>query len=688
MEIIDSSMEVYYDKEPYIFISYSREDIRVVSGIIRAMCGNGFRIWYDMMGEGIAPGSDWREVIDERLKCSRAFVIFLGAGCENRTEVMRELRMAIKLKAQDPSYVILPVFLNRIPISDFPSDVRVTLTSRQNLAMWLYGGVTERFINRLIGAECWNCGVVDDDKRRKLGLPLWNSSALSVQNFDYTLDNDGMYIYRYANPQLVCCSLDGREAKFYKVTSGEVSSNAVYPLVMDNQWVPTYFYEDRRFMRNGLKDEQLKAMRNSIQGREVLRSLLHFRQLIVNRAFLQNSAVFIQWYSKLDSADYEAFCRLIENGSIVLVLYREKSPFDKAGYGSVDWAAWTRLCLEHSVYCLRMDWDDDITNFRLTENSLGLYFHNFCVTMAENEQRILQIGESFGLSAEEQSRFKKKWKDIQRRAIHTREEFNNGYSREQFYKDNIVCDATPVPDCLIDRQKPFAAILKQIIDMRYNLNFANAYGVKITIPYDSALSPTALYELMPTGREITAEELLYAVGSFSPQSFLTELIMPFAGEMTLSQVAAARTLPQWEQYIRLVEEAGARSGHWDIDFYYIAVVWQAYAAWIDEIAHSNMGLSCKRVDGAVTIVFRIGNKQVNAVYRAGQKKPYFTQNNLPVGNGKQLFTIDYICGEYGEEKNNLFLTEIRLFNGRTHEQGEFLLNKLIDRLSGGNDDEE
>ena len=176
-------------------MSYSRSDIRVVSGVLRALSDQGFRIWYDQMGEGIAAGKDWRSVIDGRLRESRAFLIFLGYGSQNRTEVVRELEMAVKKQHKNPEYVILPVFLNRIPITDFPEQVRPVLIESQNIGMWLYGGVTERFIDRIVNTESWNCGVIDAEYRKKKGLAPWQPGVSGHENIEYRPEDQKTYIY-------------------------------------------------------------------------------------------------------------------------------------------------------------------------------------------------------------------------------------------------------------------------------------------------------------------------------------------------------------------------------------------------------------------------------------------------------------------------------------------------------------
>lgn len=181
MQIRGTEISIYKGTEPFVFVSYSRTDIRTVEGILRILSVRGFRLWYDQMGEGIDAGKSWRSVIDERLQASRAFLIFLGFGAADRREVMRELEMAVEKHKADPSYVILPVFLNRIPAADFPEKVRPFLMENQNIGLWLYGGVTERFVRRLVYAGCWPQEVVDNCRRKEMGLPQWRPGEKKQQ---------------------------------------------------------------------------------------------------------------------------------------------------------------------------------------------------------------------------------------------------------------------------------------------------------------------------------------------------------------------------------------------------------------------------------------------------------------------------------------------------------------------------
>lgn len=686
MQISGTEIRINKGSEPFIFVSYSRTDIRIVEGILRILSAQGFRLWYDQMGEGIDAGRSWRSVIDERLQNSRAFLIFLGYGVQDRSEVMRELVMAAEKQEADPSYAILPVFLNRIPIEDFPKKVRPVLLKSQNIGLWLYGGVTERFVRRIVYTESWPEEIVDNDVRAEQGLPEWKADGVETAGMEFDLEEDSGYVYRYASPQLTEKESEGKLIRYYKVSPGEVSPHAVYPFVMDNQWCPLSFYENKNFQKDGLADRELEKVREEIQRKEICRGLLHARQLLVNRAFLQNSKVFIQWYKAHGTKEYDSFCRLLESGALLLVLFREQMPCEETAYDNTDWTAWKQLCAEHVTYCLRMDWEDDRTNEMETDKLLGFPFHNYCVTTAENKYRIEEMTNAFALSQADAEKMRRIWKQIQNSAIRTREETGKGYTRNQFYTDYIIKENSNVVDCCISPEKRFARELKQMIDMRYNLNFAEAYGIKPMIPRDVQVNPVFVDEkaAAPGGREVSAEELIYAAGSFHPEFFLRDMPMPADTDLNLEQVEVMRNLTQWQKYIRLIEDADNRARQWDIDFSYIRAVWEGYRQWIESVRLALPGFEWKKGKGAVTIFYRIGEKEIRIIFRQGETQPFITENELQPMNRKQVLSIDYICGDISEcgTDNSLF-AEIRLFEGWTHETGIYLYEKLKERLYGG-----
>ena len=140
---------------------------------------------------------------------------------------------------------------------------------------------------------------------------LWKADGVETAGMEFDLEEDSGYVYRYASPQLTEKESEGKLIRYYKVSPDEVSPHAVYSFVMDNQWCPLSFYENKNFQKDGLTDRKLEKAREEIQRKEICRGLLHARQLLVNRAFLQNSKVFIQWYKAYGTKEYDSFCRLL-----------------------------------------------------------------------------------------------------------------------------------------------------------------------------------------------------------------------------------------------------------------------------------------------------------------------------------------------------------------------------------------
>lgn len=54
----------YTGDEPYIFVSYSHQDVDIVNPQITRLKDVGFNVWYD---EGISPGTNWRDELAETL---------------------------------------------------------------------------------------------------------------------------------------------------------------------------------------------------------------------------------------------------------------------------------------------------------------------------------------------------------------------------------------------------------------------------------------------------------------------------------------------------------------------------------------------------------------------------------------------------------------------------------------------
>lgn len=89
-----SRIQAYRGNEPYVFISYAHADTEV-QDILAELAAKDYRFWYD---EGIQSGSDWADVISERIKNCTQFIAFLSDSAVNSENVKDEIHLAVKYK--------------------------------------------------------------------------------------------------------------------------------------------------------------------------------------------------------------------------------------------------------------------------------------------------------------------------------------------------------------------------------------------------------------------------------------------------------------------------------------------------------------------------------------------------------------------------------------------------------------
>lgn len=85
----------YEGNEPYVFISYCREDSELCNQIIKFLAGNGIRVWYD---NAIHVGDMWPDVIADHLLKSRACVLVITEGFVRSINCNKELVFSYKYK--------------------------------------------------------------------------------------------------------------------------------------------------------------------------------------------------------------------------------------------------------------------------------------------------------------------------------------------------------------------------------------------------------------------------------------------------------------------------------------------------------------------------------------------------------------------------------------------------------------
>ena len=123
---MDRPFPAYQGNEPYVFVSYAREDSDVVYPELRWLKDQGFNIWYD---EGISPGHEWRDELAAHIEESSLFLYFVTPRSAISEHCQREVNFAIDQKKQ-----LLVVHLEE---TELPSGMGMSLSSLQ--AIMRYG---------------------------------------------------------------------------------------------------------------------------------------------------------------------------------------------------------------------------------------------------------------------------------------------------------------------------------------------------------------------------------------------------------------------------------------------------------------------------------------------------------------------------------------------------------------------
>lgn len=84
----------YTGNEPYIFVSYSHQDISQVFPVLRSLQLSGCRVWYD---EGIGGGENWRRIVGSKIQSDKnhCFLLFSSASSAHSNNVIAETNLAL-----------------------------------------------------------------------------------------------------------------------------------------------------------------------------------------------------------------------------------------------------------------------------------------------------------------------------------------------------------------------------------------------------------------------------------------------------------------------------------------------------------------------------------------------------------------------------------------------------------------
>jgi hypothetical protein len=322
------------------------------------------------------------------------------------------------------------------------------------------------------------------------------------------------------------------------------------PQAFDNQWVPDGLLKRTMNARQRLTDAQLEQQRMPYVRQEYLRSLVNTGQVVINRAFLYNNPAIYRDYAK-SGKGRDDFKRLLTDAVIVPYLYAEPSPATPPSNFTrrdVGWEGWREVISESAPTCLRLSWESDQENEAQARRLLAAPSAQFVENISYLEPALLAA--DFGLSVEEGSALANRLREVATWA-HRRSEAGARLNREDVYKAFVVQDDTNPSDRQYASYKPFASAIKQLVDLRYNANLADALGSYLLSPEES-LRRRALQEWhrdRRSGQISDAHELVQVVANLNFDQ-ITEVLGALATfeQLTLGGIIELRSTPAWQHY--------------------------------------------------------------------------------------------------------------------------------------------
>lgn len=329
---------------------------------------------------------------------------------------------------------------------------------------------------------------------------------------------------------------------FEKLTPGKLAKAATAPQVLDNQWVPETLLNQMIKEGKSLKDVQAERKKHVIK--EWRRALVYGEQVVVNRAFMFNNEVIVDDYD--DTESRENLKTLLNNKVIIPYLVFEDSPDQKPNFDMKEslWNAWMDIVHDSHLACVKLDWGDQSDDFK----RLSGRYHNYVQTL-NTEQRAEHLADALKVPKNEYPEFRKRLTDVAEYAFHLAEK--KLVTRNDLYKEFVVTDGSNTSEGYYS-QKPYAAKIKQIVDLKYNVNLPDAMG-RYSLTPEGSPPRSALGDLEESiqANIINPEnvkDILQSLRDLAFDQITQGMYLKSLGDLKLADVIKVRESNEWEMY--------------------------------------------------------------------------------------------------------------------------------------------
>jgi virulence-associated protein VapD len=331
--------------------------------------------------------------------------------------------------------------------------------------------------------------------------------------------------------------------KFERLTPKDLSKSAVVPQAIDNQWVPSRLLKSMITKRKSLSD--VNHQRQKIMLKEWRRALVYSEQVIINRAFIFNNSIVVDDYD--DKENKAHFKELLRQRVIIPYLYQEETPDQRPLFeiSSTTWENWLDVIEDSQISCVRLSWGDQKEQF----THMSRTYHDFIQRLGGSNQAE-QLAGYFSIKQRDLQAFKDALRSLAKYAFEKSADARL-VTRNDLYNEFIVEPGTRSAEGIYRNEK-FIAEIKQIVDLKYNVNLPDALGCYLLVPADS-LPRAALGDLDDAVNsnfisENAFEGILYALRQLSFSHISGGLYIRSLDELSLADVVKIRQTDEIQAY--------------------------------------------------------------------------------------------------------------------------------------------
>ena len=354
-----------------------------------------------------------------------------------------------------------------------------------------------------------------------------------------------------------------------------LEADAVVPQCLDNQYVSDEIFQEMTRRGVDYRDDEIAAARERAFRTEFIRSLVYSSQVVIQRAYLNNSDFLYKNYQPENGQNLRAFAELIRQHAIIPFLYQESSftdnlAFDVRNEGGIA----TQALLDEvgdGVRCVRLG-VGDADNARATDHMATAFGAG--VTRLNNLGSLERNAMASELFADPSQLEDRGGWDSFERAIDNLSDYafakarelrraDKKMTRQDIYRDCFAAgdnDRERSRNVVLGRFRPsgggdrFLLEMKKCVDLIYNVNLPD-HLKRYTFTPANMPSRMALQDAPGIGFShdqvssiLTDPDALQWIS----QSFMARtqaaMNLPLLSDLSVADVLTIRQLPEWEPF--------------------------------------------------------------------------------------------------------------------------------------------